>query len=517
MAHGKENKEQKSNKLWLGYATFHLGDFRKALEIYEEIVREESDPILFLCVACCQFHLGLFDEAMASIVKAPKSRLQNRIMMFLYAKMKDGKKTAAALALLTDAPEDLLAIAAYHYSKGEFQNSADIYKKLLMQNKDFWSLHVYIALCYYKLDYYDVSMEVLNPYMEKYPDSGIGTNLKACNMFRLQDGLAAELVLKPLLDVMASSPNNFENELVNHNLVVFRGGENALSVLPQLLDVIPEARLNLVIYYLRQGELQLAYQHIKELEPTTPPVFPRFFWHCMQEYVLKGVVHASLVSQSTANLDHSKLAQHYFHLIGNAASECDTIPGRQCMASCYFLKGEFKEVLVYLRSIRDFFVADPTFNLNFGFALAQCGEWVEALEAFLAITNEYFKQEYSYIAWLSKCFIMNGRARDAWELYVRMETSAESVNLLVLIANLCYKVGAFYYAAKAFDLLERMEPLLEYRDGKLGSCAGMFQMVVAGKLKKDCLRDVNIMLRSSIGLRDAEVMQQVIKVWLDRN
>ena len=35
--------------------------------------------------------------------------------------------------------------------------------------------------------------------------------------------------------------------------VVFRGGEGALQVLPPLIDVISEARLNLVIYYLRQG------------------------------------------------------------------------------------------------------------------------------------------------------------------------------------------------------------------------------------------------------------------------
>jgi len=42
-----------------------------------------------------------------------------------------------------------------------------------------------------------------------------------------------------------------DNDLLRHNLVVFRGGENALQVLPPLVDVIPEARLNLVIYYLK--------------------------------------------------------------------------------------------------------------------------------------------------------------------------------------------------------------------------------------------------------------------------
>ena len=35
--------------------------------------------------------------------------------------------------------------------------------------------------------------------------------------------------------------------------VVFQNGEGALQVLPPLVDVIPEARLNLVIYYLREG------------------------------------------------------------------------------------------------------------------------------------------------------------------------------------------------------------------------------------------------------------------------
>ena len=34
---------------------------------------------------------------------------------------------------------------------------------------------------------------------------------------------------------------------------MFRGGEGALQCLPPLIDVIPEARLNLVIYYLKQG------------------------------------------------------------------------------------------------------------------------------------------------------------------------------------------------------------------------------------------------------------------------
>ena len=43
-------------------------------------------------------------------------------------------------------------------------------------------------------------------------------------------------------------------------------------MLPNLVDVIPEARLNLVIYYLRQDDVNEAYSLIKDLEPTVPQV-----------------------------------------------------------------------------------------------------------------------------------------------------------------------------------------------------------------------------------------------------
>ena len=38
---------------------------------------------------------------------------------------------------------------------------------------------VYIALCYYKLDYYDVALEILQTYLSQYPQSITAVNLKA--------------------------------------------------------------------------------------------------------------------------------------------------------------------------------------------------------------------------------------------------------------------------------------------------------------------------------------------------
>ncbi len=84
---------------------------------------------------------------------------------------------------LRDVPDDQLSLAAVHFLRAHYQEAIDIYKRLVLQNKEFLALHVYIALCYYKLDYYDVSQEVLAVYLQKQPDSLIAVNLKVCYKF----------------------------------------------------------------------------------------------------------------------------------------------------------------------------------------------------------------------------------------------------------------------------------------------------------------------------------------------
>ena len=55
-------------------------------------------------------------------------------------------------------------------------------------------------------------------------------------------------------------------------------------------------------------------------------------------------------------------------------------------------------------------------------------------------SSEKIQNDFAYLSWLARCCIMNGKARIAWELYLKMETSGESFSLLQLIANDCYKV-----------------------------------------------------------------------------
>lgn len=65
-----------------------------------------------------------------------------------------------------------------------------------------------------------------------------------------------------------------------------------MQILPNLVDVIPEARLNLVIYYLKQDDVREAFELIKDLEPAVP-----------QEYILKGIVNA-VMGQETNSVSY---------------------------------------------------------------------------------------------------------------------------------------------------------------------------------------------------------------------
>jgi intraflagellar transport protein 56 len=339
-------------------------------------------------------------------------------------------------------------------------------------------------MCYYKLDYYDVSQEVLSVYLQQFPDSVIGTNLKACNHFKLYNGKAAEQELKQLSD-KTSHNLKFAEDLIKHNLVVFRNGEGALQVFPPLLDVVPEARLNLVIHHLRKDDIISAYNLMRDVEPSTP-----------QEYILKGIVNAVL-GQEQESREHLKVAQQFFQLVGGSASECDTIPGRQCMASCFFLLKQFDEVLTYLTSIKGYFYNDDTFNYNYAQAKIATGDFVEGEEILLLVQNEKYRQEYTFLSHLCKCYIMNKKARLAWDIYLKMETSTESFGLLQLIANDCYKTEQYFFAAKAFDVLEKLDPSPEYWEGKRGACVGAFKQLIGGNQPKEQFRDIIILLRNS--------------------
>jgi len=186
------------------------------------------------------------------------------------------------------------------------------------------------------------------------------------------------------------------------------------------------------------------------------------------------------------------------------------------MASCFFILKQFDDVLVYLKSIRPYFLNDDDFNWNFGIASASAGQFKEAEEALMQISNEEYKMDFCYISWLARCYVMNNKPHLAWEIYINMETSNESLSLLNQIANECYKMGQFYYAVKAFDVLERLDPDPEFWEGKRGAAIGVFQKVVAGNENKERLIEV-IQILKNTNNPQVEYFVSIMKKWGKEN
>mmetsp|Transcript_94982 Transcript_94982/g.307265 ORF Transcript_94982/g.307265 Transcript_94982/m.307265 type:complete len:196 (-) Transcript_94982:87-674(-) len=189
------------------------------------------------------------------------------------------------------------------------------------------------------------------------------------------------------------------------------------------------------------------------------------------------------------------------------------------MASCFFLLKQFDDALVYLKSVKPYFSNDDDFNWDYGIACANAADYKEAKEALLQVQNDKYRAEFCYLSWLCRCYIMSGEPELAWETYVRLDTSNESFNLLHLIANDCYKMGHFYYACKAFDVLERLDPDPEFWEGKRGAAIGVFQKAVAGKPggEQDKLQEVVTILRSTNNPNVDYMVNRVIKKWAKDN
>lgn len=108
------------------------------------------------------------------------------------------------------------------------------------------------------------------------------------------------------------------------------------------------------------------------------------------EYILKAIV-ACCVGQLQNSRQEMKIAETLFQLVGSSESECDTIPGRQAMASYNILIRQFEDVIIYLESIKEYVGGNDAFNYNYGMALTHVGRYKEAESMLLLVQNTGFK------------------------------------------------------------------------------------------------------------------------------
>ncbi|KAH7831063.1 putative tetratricopeptide repeat protein 26 [Monocercomonoides exilis] len=550
-------KESKPIEQWLGYCYFHLGDYEKALEHYENAQKVEKNLLTNLAVACCNLYLGRVAEAQALIKQSPPCQLKERLKYFVAIRndkppptlntRPEGNDVAALNSL-----HNSLCEAASLYVKEKFNDALIIYDGLIKDYPDFHAIKVYHAMCNYKLRFYEEAQAMAEAYLKEDPRSSIALNLYAsilhCRAPQHQQPLE---ILKQVERASFTSPSM--RSIIAHNKVIFKNGEGALQVLPPLLNELREAKVNLTMYYLFNDLLPDAAAQMRDHEP-----------RCLSESKVKAVV-CTLLAQSpatgaavaarimgggAARVDEMAVAEenltiaaHQFEIVGQDPDERDTIPGRQAMASSLFLQGKFGESLKYFDSIEEFSTNDDVFALNYGIALAMCQKYEKAEKMLLRVVDERIRRENeNYIQWLVRCRCMTGKPQLAYDIFLqkqeekdRMEGGEEDgagspsvsalnsqlFTLLQIISTDCFQTGHFYFAAKAYEQLQQMEPgVAEFGEGLRASCAGVFYQLSTGKTtlteqKKEELREVIQILRADE--KDETSMQWSITMmkWLN--
>jgi len=73
-------------------------------------------------------------------------------------------------------------------------------------------------MCYFKLDYYEIAQEILDPFLASYPNSFAGNNLRCSILSRLYSGKAAEQEMKKYLNYCPQAAK-IGKEVFKHNMV----------------------------------------------------------------------------------------------------------------------------------------------------------------------------------------------------------------------------------------------------------------------------------------------------------
>ncbi|KAH0791210.1 TPR Domain containing protein [Histomonas meleagridis] len=486
----------KEKSLWLGYCLFHQGQYSDAIEVYEKLLKEDpKNTILNLYIASCHFYNKDFDESRHYAFLGPQCDFRTRLLFHIAHQTNDEQEFFKVQSQLGATLENQLSLAAVHYMRSHYQESIEIYQRLLLQHPDFLALHVYIAMCQFKLDQYEESNESVDTYLSDNSDSAIALNLKSCDYLKLFD---SEIAQSQLLQIrkFSSSSYDFVDSIVTHNLCIFQNGEDGFTILPKLVPILNEARYNLAILHMRSNESLEAYSLLKDYNPIQ-----------LNESILKASVLLS-IGQLQSDLTSIEEAKNLFSKIGNMKEVKDTILGREALASSKFINGQYSDALKVLNTIEEYESDEDEYNYNKAMTLAALSKYSEAEKYFLSVKSPQYTKEIYYIQWLCKCFIKNNKADDAWKLYLDATTTDESKALLNIIAADCYQSGQFYYAMRAYDVLSKYDMSPELKEGMIAAAVGTFRDILAKKEGAEKLPEIIGILADE---PDAESIVQIIQ------
>lgn len=305
--------EEHMRDLWLAYCYSHLQQWDQALRVYQRLLTLTPFPLAAkepaaadpgpsseqqkgllasvfkrkdssdtkekerrvwtadecnLCIAVCLFAQALDDQAAHVLSQMTpdfqpdlRKRLDKLIKVRTELDEEDEKGERKGSEEKTEekmeSVEQGMCVAACHYLRSQFQDAIRVYQTLVRdysqsQANSLMALKVYMGICYYRLEYYDVGHELVTQYLAEDSESWVANNVTAAAHFRLVQGQeAAEQQLRRLIHSCPNIPDTDSSVLlVKHNLSVFRLTDNFDAESPAALRVFYQVHYFIFLFLL---------------------------------------------------------------------------------------------------------------------------------------------------------------------------------------------------------------------------------------------------------------------------
>jgi intraflagellar transport protein 56 len=467
--------------LWYGYCLFHQGEYAKAQESYEELIRSDpEDGVLHLYISMCLFYQREYAAAKEAAEKGPDCDLRRRLIFQVANALDDEDEVFRAHGQLCGTLENQLCLAAIHFMRTHYKEALEIYERVARDCPEYLAVNIYIGMCRFKLDQFEEANKAADIYLSSVSDSAVGLNLKACAYFHLFDTEVESVSEAQILQIrkFSSASYGFAEDLIDHNICVFRGGDDGFTVFPKIKNSIPEAKFNLAVLYMRESSPSEAHAVLADLKPID--FFQVFLKAAVSLAIGQLGVEVSLIEEASA----------HFQEIGNLEDMRDTIPGRQALSMHLFIAGNYSKALTVLATVENFLEKCDEFHYNKGMIFAVNSQWVEAEKQLLLVKSKPYKREIFYKQWLCRCYMRNKRYEKGWNLYSEETDPNHAQVLLAIIGYDGFEMGGYFWSMKAYDILAKYTDEELYKEACIMAGIGVFRNIVAGQEVTGRVEDV---------------------------
>lgn len=117
-----QDGDTKEILMWIGYCSFHLGNFKRAEDAYRELLgAHDVGRDIHLFIAACYFFQQMYEEAEKEAEKGPDRPLKIRLLFNIAHRTANETKLMEYHRQLQDTKEDQLSLAAVHYLRSHHQ------------------------------------------------------------------------------------------------------------------------------------------------------------------------------------------------------------------------------------------------------------------------------------------------------------------------------------------------------------------------------------------------------------